>query len=126
MPAGGVVPDVAGQQADLAQPREVAFYHDGTAGTHNFSVDEASGILYAAYYNGGVRALDVRGDLGSCTDAQKSTDGRCDLEKMGRLVARGLADGAPPVYVWGVEWTASALYASDMLGGLWKLGVATR
>ena len=35
------------------------------AGAHNFSVDEAKGLLYAAYYNAGVRVLDVRGDLGA-------------------------------------------------------------
>ena len=112
--------------SDVAKPREVAIYHDASSGTHNFSVDEASGILYAAYYDGGVRALDVRGDLGTCTSAQRAADGLCDLEKMGRLLARGLADGSPPVYVWGVEWTPGGLYASDMLGGLWKLGVAGR
>ncbi|MBC7674190.1 MAG: hypothetical protein H7247_17365, partial [Polaromonas sp.] len=45
--------DVSGMGA----PREVAFYTVSGAGTHNFSVDEPNGILYAAYYNGGVRAL---------------------------------------------------------------------
>ena len=59
--------------SNMAAPREVAFYTVPGAGTHNFSVDEPNGILYAAYYNGGVRAIDVRGDLGTCTDAQKST-----------------------------------------------------
>ena len=49
--------------------REVAMA-PSHAGTHNFWVDEPSGILYAAYYNGGVRALDVRGDLGACAEAQ--------------------------------------------------------
>jgi hypothetical protein len=58
--------------SNMAAPKEVAFYTDAWAGTHNFSVDEPNGILYAAYYNGGVRALDVRGDLGTCTAAQKS------------------------------------------------------
>ena len=59
--------------SNMSAPREVAFYTVAGAGTHNFSMDEPNGILYAAYYNGGVRALDVRGDLGTCTDAQKST-----------------------------------------------------
>ena len=61
---------------DLSTPsswREVAVFRVPNAGTHNFVVDEARGILYAAYYDGGVRALDVRGDLGSCTDAQRTT-----------------------------------------------------
>ena len=76
--------------SDMAAPREVAFYHVDGAGTHNFSVDEQRGVLYAAYYNAGVRALDVRGDLSTCTADQKSADGRCDLAKMGRELAAGL------------------------------------
>jgi hypothetical protein len=110
--------------SDLTAPREVAFYHVPGAGTHNFSVDETNGVLYAAYYNAGVRALDVRGELGSCTPAQQVTSGtttRCDLRAMGREIGRGLADGTPPVYVWGVQLSDGALYASDMLNGLWKL-----
>jgi len=106
-----------------AAPREVAFYSLPGAGTHNFSVDEARGILYAAYYNGGVRAIDVTGDLSSCDAADKSADGRCDLAKMGRELGHGLGD-VGPVYVWGVQYTGSNLYASDMLNGLWKLGLA--
>jgi hypothetical protein len=110
--------------SDINQPREVAFYTVNGAGTHNFSVDEASGILYAAYYNGGVRALDIRGDLSACTAAQRSPDGRCDLGRMGREVGVGL-QGQGPVFIWGVHWTGGPhLYASDMLNGLWKLNVS--
>ncbi|MBV9880422.1 MAG: hypothetical protein JO180_07995 [Gemmatirosa sp.] len=111
--------------ADVTKPREVAFYHVAGAGTHNFSVDEAKGVLYAAFYNAGVRALDVRGDLATCTAAQRSADGRCDLGAMGRELARGLADGST-AYVWGVEYANGALYASDMLGGLWRLDAVAR
>jgi hypothetical protein len=94
------------------------------AGTHNFSVDETNGILYAAYYNAGVRALNVRGDLGSCAPSQQVVTGaitRCDLGAMGREVGRGLSGGSPRVYVWGVQLSDGFLYASDMLNGLWKL-----
>ncbi|HJQ54354.1 MAG TPA: hypothetical protein VJ825_10980 [Gemmatimonadaceae bacterium] len=108
--------------SDLSKPIEVAFYTLPGAGTHNFSVDEARGILYAAYYNGGVRAIDVTGDLSSCDTDAKSSDGRCDLGKMGRELGHGLGD-VGPVYVWGVQFTGSNVYASDMLNGLWKLGV---
>lgn len=100
-------------------PREIAFYSVPGAGTHNFWMDEEKGILYAAYYNGGLRALDVRGDLGTCTAAQKSPDGRCDLAKMGREIGVALAGGS--TYVWGVQFAGDAVYASDMLNGLWKL-----
>ncbi|MEP6691074.1 MAG: hypothetical protein ABJD07_07945 [Gemmatimonadaceae bacterium] len=108
--------------SNMAAPREVAFYHVAGAGTHNFSVDETNGVLYAAFYNGGVRALNVRGDLGTCAASAKAADGRCDLTKMGRELAQGLQSGAP-VYVWGVQRVGSFVYASDMLNGLWKLRV---
>ena len=104
----------------LSTPKEVAFYHLAGAGTHNFSVDEARGILYAAYYNGGVRALDVTGDLAGCTAAQKSSDGRCDLGLMGREIGHAFGEGQV-VYVWGVQWINNSVFASDMLNGLWRL-----
>jgi hypothetical protein len=110
--------------SDVTKPREVAVFGVPGAGTHNFSVDEGRGILYAAYYNGGVRAVDVRGDLGTCSAAEKTADGRCDLTKMGRALGVGLTSQS--AYVWGVEYTADAVYASDMLGGLWVLAPVTR
>ena len=109
--------------SNLAAPREVAFYHLDGAGTHNFSMDETRGILYAAYYNAGVRAIDVTGDLSACSAANKSADGRCDLARMGREVANGLRDFAP-VYIWGVQLSGGRIYASDMLSGIWKLAPA--
>jgi hypothetical protein len=110
--------------SNFASPREVAFYHLDGAGTHNFSVDESRGILYAAYYNGGVRAIDIKGDLSSCDAAHKDPKfGRCDLGRMGRELAHGPA-GVEPVYVWGVHLSGGRLYASDMLNGIWKLSEA--
>jgi len=106
--------------SNFAAPREVAFFHLPGAGTHNFSVDETRGILYAAYYNGGVRAIDITGDLSSCAAAHKAPDGRCDLASMGRELAHGPGD-EHPVYIWGVLLSSGRVYASDMLNGLWKL-----
>lgn len=112
---------------NLNAPVEVARFTVPGAGTHNFSVDEANGLLYAAFYNGGVRVLDVRGDLGTCTAAQRTPDGRCDLGLMGREVARFTGTATVPnVYVWGVHWSSSGVFASDMLHGLWRLAPATR
>lgn len=112
--------------SDFAAPREVAFLNVPGAGVHNFSMDEANGFLYAAYYNGGVQALDVRGDLSSCTPAEQSADGRCNLQLMGRVRGIGLAEMSNPVFVWGVHFTGDALYASDMPNGLWKLTPLSR
>ena len=79
------------------------------AGTHNFWVDETRQILYAAYYNGGVVALDISGTL------------RGDLSS--REIARIKPGGTGNTYVWGVMLYNGSLYASDMLSGLWQLSV---
>jgi len=91
----------------LSRPREVASFGVPGAGTHNFWMDEARQVLYAAYYNGGVVALDVSGVLSG------------DLSS--RLIARSLPGGAGDTYVWGVMLANGHLYASDMLSGLWEL-----
>jgi hypothetical protein len=116
--------------SNLAQPVEVAIYepdpastaNGANAGAHNFTMDEASEVLYAAFYNGGVRALDVRGDLSQCTDVQK-TNGLCDLRKMGRELG-ATANTNPPKYVWGVARVGTSLYASDMHVGIHKIDIS--
>lgn len=95
--------------SDFSSPVEVASYSMSGAGTHNFWVDEQREILYAAYYNGGVVALDISGTLSG------------DLA--GREIARVRPGGAGNTYVWGVMLYGGSLYASDMLSGLWQLGV---
>ena len=104
--------------SDLHNPREVAIYHIPGAGTHNFWADEANGFLYTAYYNAGVRVLDVRGDLGTCPAEQKTVAGLCDLALMGREAGTGLETGH---YIWGVVHEDGSLFASDMLLGLIRL-----
>jgi hypothetical protein len=95
--------------SNLHQPVEVASFHLDGAGTHNFWMDEAKQILYAAYYNGGVVALDVSGTLeGDLGD---------------RLLAQIRPGGEGNTYTWGVRLSGSSLYAIDMLSGLWQLGV---
>jgi hypothetical protein len=93
--------------SDITAPVEVATYHLAGAGTHNFWVDEQAEILYAAYYNGGVVALDVSGML----------SGDLASRELGRLQP----GGAGNTYVWGVMQVGADLYASDMLSGLWQL-----
>jgi hypothetical protein len=83
-------------------------------------MDEPRGVLYAAYYNAGVRALNVRGDLGTCTPGQRAPDGRCNLGLMDRELATGLTAGQA-VSIWGVQYSGGFVYATDMLSGLWKL-----
>ena len=112
-------PGVVGSQAsgdihvldvsDLAHPREVAFFRLNGAGAHNFWMDEARQILYAAYYNGGVVALDVSGQL--------------EGDLAGRLLGRLQPGGVGITYTWGVQQANGWLYASDMLTGLWQIAV---
>jgi len=95
--------------SDLTDPQEVAFFHLAGAGTHNFWMDEERQILYAAYYNAGVVALDVSGTLSG------------DLS--GRLLSRIRPGGTGNTYTWGVQLANGFLYASDMLSGFWQLGI---
>ena len=108
--------------SDMENPVYVARYRVSGAGTHNFVMDETRGILYAAYYNGGVRALDVTGDLSACADDERTSGGLCDLGLMGREI--GIALHEDDHYVWGVALDGSSLYASDMLSGIYKLDVS--
>ena len=114
--------------SNIAAPKEVATYKVPNAGTHNFAVDEQSGILYAAYYNGGVRALDIRGDLSTCTVAQQSATVSvtgaplCDLSKMGREAGSALSTGG--YFIWGVALQGNRLYASDMGRGIVALDIS--
>ena len=47
--------------SDWESPREVARYQVPEAGSHNLWVE--NDILYVAYYNGGLRVVDVSGEL---------------------------------------------------------------
>jgi hypothetical protein len=99
--------------SNLSAPVEVASYHmnvpGSTAGPHNFWMDESKQILYAAYYNGGVVALDVSGTLSGSL--------------AGRELARIQPGGPGNTYVWGVQLYGGSLYAIDMVSGFWQLSV---
>jgi hypothetical protein len=94
---------------DLAHPTEVASFHLA-AGTHNFWMDESAQILYAAYYDQGVVALDVSGNLSG------------DLAS--RLIDSIRPGGVGHTFTWGVQLNNGSLYAIDMLSGFWQLGLA--
>jgi hypothetical protein len=70
-------------------------------------MDEQNQILYAAYYNAGVVALDVSGSLSG------------DLSN--RVLDQLRPGGAGNTFTWGVQLANGSLYASDMLSGLWQL-----
>lgn len=88
--------------SNLNAPVEVGFFHIAGAGPHNFWMDEQKQILYAAYYNAGVVALDVSG-----------------LDT-GNLSSRGI-DTLDNAYTWGVQLYNGSLYSIDMVAGLSQL-----
>lgn len=93
--------------SNVSQPVEVATFQLAGAGVHNFWVDETNEILYAAYYNGGVVALNISGTLSGDLSA--------------RLLANVKPGGAGNTYIWGVQLYNNSLYATDMLSGFWQL-----
>lgn len=97
--------------SNLAAPVEVATLHVPGSGVHNFWMDEARQVLYAAYYDGGVIAVDVSGTLTG------------DIS--GRIIAQRKPGGDGNTFVWGVMLAGNTLYASDMLSGFWALDPLT-
>jgi len=98
--------------SDPKQSREVARYEVPEAGSHNFWVEDD--VLYAAFYNGGLRVVDISGDLMG------------DLYKQGREIAWFLpyeANGPIPnsPMVWGPQPYKGLIYFADMNSGLWAV-----
>ncbi len=107
--------------SDLRDPEEVAWYRVPEAGTHNLWVED--GKLYVAYYQGGLRVVDVSGEL------------RGDLYRQGREIgwfmteprsARAVSpeDTFRPhaTMAWGPQPFEGHVFVADMNSGLWILG----
>jgi hypothetical protein len=100
--------------SDLTKPRIVAWYEPKDGGTHNVWV--AGDTLYLGDYQGGLRVLDVSGEL------------RGNLLEQGREIAH-LATGDPKGFVpnapltWGAIYRNGYIYANDMNSGLWVVKV---
>jgi hypothetical protein len=102
---------------DLRSPVEVATFQIGGGTPHNFWLDEATGMLYLAWYENGVRALDVTGELMG------------QLERQGREVAALQYSGGSgcPASVgggtcaWAPQLKTGLVYVSDMNTGVWVL-----
>ena len=92
--------------------REVARYQVPEAGSHNVWVEDD--ILYVGYYNGGLRVVDVSGDL------------RGDLYTQGREIAffepadpDGYKKNAP--FAWGAQPFKGHIFLTDWNSGLWAM-----
>ncbi len=95
-------------------PVEVARYEVPEAGTHNLWVDEENEVLYIAYYQGGLRVVDISGELLG------------DLYRQGREIAyflpfdpEGFVPNAP--FVWGPQPYKGNIFFSDHNSGLWAV-----
>ena len=98
-----------------APPRLVGRYEVPEAGSHNIWIEDD--VMYVAFYNGGLRVVDVSGELLG------------NLYRQGREIARflpldpeGFLPNAPQV--WGAQPHKGIIYFSDRNSGLWavKLG----
>ncbi len=93
-------------------PREVARYQVPEAGTHNMWVK--GDTLYVAYYNAGLRVVDISGELMG------------NLYEQGREIAKyvpthheGRVPNAP--MAWGPQPYKGYIFMSDWNSGLWAL-----
>jgi hypothetical protein len=96
--------------SDIERPREVATYDPGEFGVHNLYA--ADGLVYIGAYNGGIRVLDVSGEL------------RGDLGAQGRVIGSvytGSLEGYRPnmALAWSAIPHRGHIFASDVNTGLW-------
>jgi len=100
--------------SDIENPRAVAWYEPKDGGTHNVWV--AGDTLYLGDYQGGLRVLDISGEL------------KGDLLAQGREIAhvvtadkQGMTPGVPNA--WGAIYRNGYIYVPDMNSGLWIVKV---
>ena len=105
---------------DMADPenlREVARYEVPEAGAHNLWIEDDK--MYVAYYQAGLRVVDVSGEL------------RGNLYSQGREIAwfpTGTPDGhvANSPMAWGPQLFKGHVFVSDLNSGLWVLRVVPK
>jgi len=100
---------------DPEHPDEVARYQVPEAGTHNLWIEDD--LCYAGYYNGGLRVIDLSGELMG------------DLYRQGREIDFFLPDDpeghiANAPMVWGPQPHKGKIFFSDWNSGLWCVELA--
>jgi hypothetical protein len=97
---------------DMQNPKEVARYQVPEAGSHNFWVE--GDTLYVAYYNGGLRVVDISGDLmGNLYEQGREIAHFKPFDPQGRIA------NAP--MTWGPQPHKGHIFISDWNSGLWAL-----
>ncbi len=102
---------------DPMNPQDVARYHVPEFGTHNLWVEDD--VLYVAYYEGGVRTVDVSGEL----MGNLATQGR-EVAVFKAFDPNGFVSNAP--MAWGPQPFKGNLFFSDFNSGLWSIKLAPR
>jgi hypothetical protein len=99
---------------DPENPVDVARYEAAEFGTHNLWVEDD--MLYVAYYEGGVRTIDVSGEL----MGNLATQGR-EVAVYKAFDPDGFTANAP--MAWGPQPYKGNLFFSDFNSGLWSVKV---
>lgn len=101
--------------SDLIRPREVATYEVEGASSHNYWLDEDTGTLYLAWYERGMRSLDVNGELMGQLELQGREAGFLQYGTETNYCFLGPEDTC----TWAPQLHDNGkLYASDMNHGL--------
>ena len=101
--------------SDLANPIEVATYAVPGITPHNFWVDEQNAVLYVGWYEAGLRAIDVSGNLSGVLSAAEREVGRFSYDGQGTC-----ASGAGTC-AWAPQLHGGLVYVADLNSGLWVL-----
>jgi hypothetical protein len=99
------------------RPEEVARYQVPEAGPHNFWIQNDT--MYVAYYNAGLRVVDVSGELKGNLYAQ----GR-ELVRFQPRDPKGKVANAP--MAWGPQPHKGFVFFSDFNSGLWSVKLPER
>ncbi|HSR40610.1 MAG TPA: hypothetical protein VLL48_00520, partial [Longimicrobiales bacterium] len=102
---------------DPGNPRDVARYEAKEFGTHNFWVEDD--VLYVAYYEGGLRVVDVSGEL----MGNLATQGR-EIAVFKAFDPRGFMANQPNA--WGAQPFKDHVFFSDFNSGLWAVRIEPR
>ncbi|MYK69585.1 MAG: hypothetical protein F4020_08705 [Gammaproteobacteria bacterium] len=101
--------------ADITRPREVASYEVQGATSHNYWMDEDTATLYLAWYERGMRILDVSGELMGQLELQGREAGFIDYGNETNYCFLGSEDTC----TWAPQLHDNGkLYAADMNHGL--------
>lgn len=97
---------------DPENPEEVARYEVPEAGSHNFWIEDDK--LYAAFYNGGLRVVDISGELKGNLYYQNR-----EIANFISYDPQGVIANAP--FVWGPQPHKGNIFFSDWNSGLWTV-----